>query len=351
MKPLNLGIIGCGVIGKKHAQAAAETDKIHLTALADINKEAASSLAEELNVKNAFESGDALIESANVEAVVLALPAGVRLKLALSAFQNNKHVLTEKPVGMCVSEVEKMISASGNLTVGCCSSRMRFLENAFVASDFIRKGNLGRIRSIRCSAFSPAPEKPETLPPSWRLQKHVNGGGVLANWGCYDMDYLLGILDWRPEPVSVYGRVWQIPEDFKGHVVDESNAETQVSAVIRFKDGGIMNFERGEYTTLEQSGTWQINGEKGSLDLPMVPWIKQGIRFFKADPQKGCVEEAIWDGKDTFAAVPRRLLEDFAAAVFERRQPRTSLENALVVQKITDGIYKSSETGQAVEIN
>lgn len=350
MNPLNLGIIGCGVIGKKHARAAAETDKINLTGLADINTDAARTLGSELNVKDIFNSGNELIESKSVEAVVLALPACARMKLALHAFQNNKHVLTEKPVGMCASEVEKMISASGSLTVGCCSSRMRFLENAFIAADFIRKGNLGRIRCIRCSAFSPAPEKPETLPPPWRLKRHVNGGGILANWGCYDMDYLLGILDWSLEPVSVYGRVWEIPENFRGHVVAESNAETQVSAIVRFKDGAVMNFERGEYTTREKSGTWQIEGEQGTLDLPMVPWDKKGMRFFKADSRRGCIEETLWDGEETYSAVPRRLLEDFAAAVRERRQPRTSLENALVIQKITDGIYKSSETGETVEL-
>ena len=43
-------------------------------------------------------------------------------------------------------------------------------------------------------------------------------------------------------------------------------------------------------------------------------------------------------------------LSDFAAGIRENRQPLTSLENALVVQKITDGIYASAETGNAVEI-
>jgi predicted dehydrogenase len=42
---------------------------------------------------------------------------------------------------------------------------------------------------------------------------------------------------------------------------------------------------------------------------------------------------------------------DFAEAVRQGRPPRTTLEQALVVQQITDAIYESARSGQAVAID
>jgi predicted dehydrogenase len=41
---------------------------------------------------------------------------------------------------------------------------------------------------------------------------------------------------------------------------------------------------------------------------------------------------------------------DFALAIRENRRPKTGLEEALVVQQITDAIYRSAEEGRAVGI-
>jgi len=46
----------------------------------------------------------------------------------------------------------------------------------------------------------------------------------------------------------------------------------------------------------------------------------------------------------------RRLVHDFAAAILEKRQPEGTLEQALLVQKLIDAVYRSSDTGGAVSI-
>jgi len=43
-------------------------------------------------------------------------------------------------------------------------------------------------------------------------------------------------------------------------------------------------------------------------------------------------------------------LDDFAHAIREGRRPHTELEHSLVVQRITDAIYASARSGQAVEV-
>jgi len=63
------------------------------------------------------------------------------------------------------------------------------------------------------------------------------------------------------------------------------------------------------------------------------------------------VTETLWEGTDDMGTIHFRPISDFAAAIREGRQPKTSLERALVVQQITDAIYESAEKMKAVEIN
>jgi predicted dehydrogenase len=350
MKPVNLGIVGCGVIGRKHAAGAAAAEGVELVAVADLDAEAVAAVASEHGVARVYPGGRELLADAEVEAVVLALPTCVRLKLVLEAFSLGKHVLTEKPVGMSAADVEEMIAARGELVAGCCSARMRLLESARAATEFLAGDELGEIRMLRCRGVQPARPRPEKLPPPWRLRRELNGGGILANWGCYDLDYMLGLTGWRLEPRTVLARTWAIPERFRSHVVELSDAETHAAAMILCAGGEVIQFERGEYTSLPKDNAWQVLGEQGSLTLNMVPWEGQGTLWVRADTERGAVEQKVCDVEDHGSEVPRRLIEDFAGAVREGREPLTSLENARVVQKITDAIYASAESGRAVDI-
>jgi predicted dehydrogenase len=106
-------------------------------------------------------AGEDLVADPEVEAVVLAFPARGRAEMALRAFASAKHVLTEKLVAINADEVIRMIAAQGDLVVGCCSSRYRFLKSAAAATDFLASGVLGELRVVRGSAVVPASGPPE----------------------------------------------------------------------------------------------------------------------------------------------------------------------------------------------
>jgi len=66
-------------------------------------------------------------------------------------------------------------------------------------------------------------------------------------------------------------------------------------------------------------------------------------------PGEGVVSEAIWQEGE--GGPSGGVLEDFVYAVREHKQPKTNLEQALVMQKITDAIYASARLGQAISIS
>jgi predicted dehydrogenase len=350
MEPVKLGVIGCGVIGTFHLSAASKSPLIDLVAAADLIDDKVKKAAEQYNVKKTYKEGLDLINDPEVEAIVLAFPTCGRLKLALKAFEKGKHVLTEKPVAMSAGDVKQMIKARGDLIAGCCSSRYRFIEGAQVVTDFVASGALGPLRTVRCRCIGAAGEAPDSPRPEWRLKKALNGGGILVNWSCYDMDYLLGITGWSLKPLKVFAQTWTIPPQFESHIAPGSDAETYYTAMIRCEGGTVFQIERGEYMPAQTEDAWQIVGTKGTLRLTMVASNPKKVIHDDTSTEKGVISKVLWEGNEDDSMVHAGPVTDFAKAIRENRQPKTSLEHAFVVQAITDAIYASAKCGDAVDV-
>ncbi|MBN1344198.1 MAG: Gfo/Idh/MocA family oxidoreductase [Phycisphaerae bacterium] len=350
MGKARLGVIGCGVIGQYHLKMAHRADHVELVAVADGVEERARKAGEEFDVPSVYTDAEALLNDDRVDGVVLAFPTTGRTELALRALAMGKHVLTEKPVAMNAQEVQRMIAARGDRVVACCSSRYQFLPSTQAAIELVASGALGDLRVIHCRALSALGKPPDKPPPPWRLNRSMNGGGILVNWGCYDLDYLLAITGWSLRPKTVLARAWPISADFESYVAPGSDAETHFAALIVCEGGTAIHYERGEYVAARTEAAWHIVGTKGSLRLHMTTIEDKRIIHEDTSKQEGVVARTIWQGQEDGDAVHAGPVEDFAAAILEHREPKTSLEKALIVQKITDAIYASSATGRAVEM-
>jgi predicted dehydrogenase len=346
-------VIGCGVIGQQHLQTAAESALIELAAVADLRLDAARAAAARFGAAAVYGAADDLLADERVEAVVLAMPAVERTPVALRAFAAGKHVLTEKPVALNARQVQELIAARGALAAGCCSSRFRFLESAAVAEAHIASGALGTLRVVRARAVIGAGAPPSgpkgSPPPEWRVSTALNGGGILMNWGCYDLDYLLGITGWSLTPRTVLAQTWAVPAAYADYVAPGSDAETHAAALVVCEGGTVITFERAEFAAAATETAWQITGDRGSLRLQMTPGTGREIVHDSAEVG-GVVSRTIWRGDETMLPTRVGVLEDFARAVREGRPPKTSLEQALLVQQISDAIYASARQGGAAEI-
>ena len=350
MEPVKVGVIGCGVIGSRHLSIASEASHIELVAAADLIEGNRARATERFKPPKMYDNDIDLLDDADVEAVVLAFPTQYRTEVALRAFERGKHVLIEKPIAMNVAEVEQLIAARGDLMSGCCSSRNRFRPAAALATQLIASGGLGELRSVHCRAIRGAGKAPDTPRPAWRLTKALNGGGILVNWGCYDLDYLLGITGWQLNPQTVFAQTWTVPPVFESHIAPGSDAETHYTALIRCEDGIVLSVERGEFMTMHSHEGWEIIGTEGSLKLKMGDGKPENVIYDRTTTEGGVESTNLTEAGEVPELKHSTPLSDFAAGIRENRQPLTSLENALVLQKITDAIYASAEAGKAVEI-
>lgn len=349
-KRVKLGIVGLGVIGQKHLEAAAAAPFIAVEAVADLNADLANRTANEYGVPHVYTNAEELIRNPGIDAVLLAVPTQGRAGLGLLAMENGKHVLLEKPIGMNAAEVKQLLAAQRNLTAGCCSSRFRFYESADIVAQFIAAGTLGDLRIVRSRGVRSVGPAPTSPPPAWRLNRSLNGGGILVNWGCYDLDYVFGLSNWSLEPERVLAAAWSPASHLSRHIAPGSDAESHVAATILCSNGVLVQLERGEFVAGPTEEVTEFIGTRGTLTFSMIPASEKRIVFTGSDPQHGTFSEVLWSGGEETDVLHTGPVTDFARALLDGRAPATGLTQALLIQTVTDAIYASAATGRCVEI-
>ena len=109
MSKIKFGVVGCGHIGKRHANMILSNPDFKLVALCDIMP------IQELALENFtgttfFNSFDELIESKiDIDAVAIATPNGCHQEQALKVLENNWHVVIEKPMALTKAGCEQII--------------------------------------------------------------------------------------------------------------------------------------------------------------------------------------------------------------------------------------------------
>jgi len=341
---VRLGLIGCGVIGRIHLEAATRLPNATVAAVADLAAECLSQTSAEFGIKKTTTDAGDLICDPDIDGIVLAIPTGVRTPLALDVLGHRKHLLVEKPVAMNAREVQALIDAQQGKIEGCCSCRFRFLTNTTAVQSALASDRIGKLRTVRVRALSPPPTSRPESPPPWRLNRRLNGGGILVNWGSYDLDYILGVLGWKVRPVAITARTFQIPEPYADWIAPESDAETHVVAQVRCDDDIVIDYERAEFHPGKHEFSWSFSGDRGTLS---ISFSDDEVRTTIVTADKGGALNEVSLGKEPLlhANLHAGPVTDFARAIDSDGLPMTPLTQALTMARITDAIYASADNG------
>ena len=104
-KAIRVGIVGVGVMGQEHARTIASNGGLRLAGVADVQQKNARTAAAELGCKY-FATAEELVQSGEVDAVVIATPHWQHGALAISALKAGLHVICEKPLTVTVEEAD-----------------------------------------------------------------------------------------------------------------------------------------------------------------------------------------------------------------------------------------------------
>ena len=147
----NIAVVGCGYWGKNLVRNFAALGSLY--AVCDPNQELSKDFSKKYNVHNL--SFEEVLEDANIEGIVLAIPAPLHASFAINAMKAFKHVYVEKPLAMNEIEARQMIATSKEKNVHLMVGHLIQYHPIFRAvSDLVLSGQLGDLNYLYSNRLS-----------------------------------------------------------------------------------------------------------------------------------------------------------------------------------------------------
>ncbi|MEQ8705745.1 MAG: Gfo/Idh/MocA family oxidoreductase [Phaeodactylibacter sp.] len=183
-----LGIVGAGAVADLHAQAIASLPNAQLTGCCDGGSGRAKALADQYGA-TAFTGYQELIESPDVDVVLIATPSGLHLQPVILAAAQGKPVLCEKPLEITTDRIDQMIAAHerAGTTLGCIFN-YRYDEVVGHIRQALSQQRLGKI--TYAAVRVPWWRDEAYYAGSWKGTQALDGGGALMNQSIHMVDLL-----------------------------------------------------------------------------------------------------------------------------------------------------------------
>lgn len=318
MNKVRLGIIGIGNMGSGHAMNLVKdmVEEAILFAVADIREErrqwAKDNLPRGIRI---FESGDDLIENANVDAIFICTPHYLHPELAIKGFKKGLHVLSEKPAGVYTKQVRMMNeeAAKHDLVFGMMFNQ-RTNPVYIKMRELVQSGVYGQIKRVNWIITDWYRTQAYYNSGSWRATWDGEGGGVLLNQCPHNLDLLQWICG-MPESIRAFcheGKWHDIEvEDDVTAYFEYSNKATGVFITSTGDAPGTNRFE----IDLEKA---KIVSEHGKL---MIYELKENEREFCFSTTEGFAQpEGEWIEVETPGDNSQHIgvLKAFAKAILNK---------------------------------
>jgi len=226
-RDLRFGIVGCGVIGKTHAEAIGAVPGAQLVAVADADAERARSLAV-AHGATPYESLGEMLDRERLDAVDVCTPSGQHGEHACQVMRAGCHVVVEKPMEITREAMDRMLRVQRDMGVKLAViSQHRFDPASQQVHGLIGEKALGRL--VLGNAHVPWWRSQAYYDNgAWRGTRALDGGGVLMNQSIHSID----LLQWFMGPV----RGVQAYADTLTHHIE---TEDVAVAVLRFASGAL----------------------------------------------------------------------------------------------------------------
>ncbi|HOY57339.1 MAG TPA: Gfo/Idh/MocA family oxidoreductase [Verrucomicrobiota bacterium] len=293
MKTLNVGLIGCGFMGRAHSNAHRKVWNFFdleyrpvLKAICDSNEERAKAHAARWGFESVETDYRKLLARDDIDMIDLCLPNNMHAEVAIAAAKAGKMILCEKPLARNGKEAEGMVKAVEKAGVpNFVSFNYRRIPAVSLAKKLIDEGRLGKVFHYRAKFLQDwtiSKDVPQGGDSLWRLDVKAAGSGVTGDLLAHCIDTALW-LNGRIESVTamtetfVKERKHQLTGKMQKVGIDDACA-----FLCRFANGSLATFESTRYARGHKAlYTFEINGEKASIawdlhDLHRLAYFDHG---------------------------------------------------------------------------
>lgn len=325
VRALRVGIVGCGLIGRKRAEALRPADE--LIGCTDVVSDAATALANDFGGR-ACATLDELLPLAP-DVVIVATSHDELAPLAERVLAGGAHVLVEKPAGLGSARVERLIgvaAAAGKLAKVGFNHRFHPALARLAAE--VHSGDHGELMHLRARyghGGRPGYDR------EWRADPSRSGGGELIDQGMH----LLDLTHWLAGPLPLHSALlrtefWDTPvEDNAALILGVPDERTAPWALLHVS-----------WTEWKNTFSLEVYCRRAKLQVDGLvrSYGPQTLRIYRMGPELGPPDlEEISFGTDDVSWTAE--WEHFAAAISGREELSGSLDDALYAWRRVEDAY------------
>ncbi len=344
--PLKVAIAGLGQAGALHLTLLRENPLYEVVGVCT-RKEGKPGCADLAGLAS-FRDLDTLLCSVVPDVLVIATPHRCHVDAAITALEADVHVICEKPVGVAVHELPRLLRAADESTARITVvSQTRYEPSYRYVKGLVASGRLGAIHRChitetfwRSQAYYDAVD--------WRGTWGGEGGGVLLNqavhvldryiWLCGRPESVLSLCDSSLHDIAVEDTaslLFRHTSGAHGHVHVNTGEAPHVSRLELAGEFGRVEVLNGcvVFSELNESSRERIRadvGHTGSVDAEVH---RLGGRLLNWAPE-----------------LLHEVYNDFADAVWSGREPAVGLDEACDVVEVVNAAYLSSHKGSCVHL-
>lgn len=237
---INFAILGCGHIGKRHAEMVVRNPDSKLVGLIDIKEKDKLNLKEfDVPFFNSLE--DFFNSGINVDVINIATPNGLHAENALTCLEKNINVVIEKPIALNKKDAEKVLYKSLQKHKHVFAvMQNRYSPPSIWIKELIDSGKLGKIFMVQLNCYWNRDDRYYTK-DSWHGSNNLDGGTLYTQFS-----HFIDIMYW------LFGDIENITAKFN---------DFNHSKLTDFEDSGFVNFDF-------------VNGGMGVLNYSTSIWDK-----------------------------------------------------------------------------
>jgi len=371
-KPLNVGMVGYGFMGRTHSNAFLQAPRFFeldrtpvLKAVCARNRDRADAFARNWGYESVETDWKALVDRTDIDLIDIASPNDTHAEIAVAAARAGKMVLCEKPLGRTAAEAQAMVDAVETAKVpNMVWYNYRRVPAVTLIKHLIDEGRLGRIFHYRAQFLQDwtiSADLPQGGEGLWRLDKAVAGSGVTGDLMAHSIDTAL----WLNGPIA---EVTALTETFikerKHNLtgrVEPVSIDDASACLGRFANGSLAMFEATRYARGHKAlYTLEINGEHASAAWDLHDLHR--IQYFDHRDEgqvRGWRSVHVTDGDHPYMNhwwVPGlqigyehtfiHQVADFLQALAKGEAAAPTFRDGLATDRVTDAVLKSAETRQ-----
>lgn len=236
---IKFAVVGCGHIGKRHAEMIGRNSESELVALVDTKPKNLLDV-EKFGVPFYNSLTELLDANLDIDVINIATPNGFHSAHAIQCLDSGKHVVIEKPIALSKNDAENVIYKALNVHKHVFAvMQNRYSPPSIWIKDLIDSGKLGKIYIVQLNCYWNRDERYYTS-DSWHGSKELDGGTLFTQFS-----HFIDILYW------LFGDINNIKTKFNNF---------NHSTLTDFEDSGFITFD------------FIKNGGMGSVNYSTSVW-------------------------------------------------------------------------------